>query len=245
MERIQKVIAASGICSRRKAEELLVQGRVKVNGKIITELGTQVKKSDQITVDEEQLYKENKVYFLMNKPKKTICSNQDEFARKSVIDIIDCPQRIFSIGRLDYDTSGLLLLSNDGDFSNLLTHPSFRIPKVYNLTINALLTLTDQEAIKKGILLDDGIQTQPAKIKNIKKEPKKKLTTFDLTIFEGKNRQIKRMMETLGYKVQRLHRKEFAFLHCSDLRQGEYRLLKPFEIKRLKSLAQAGKDFVK
>ena len=146
----------------------------------------------------------------------------------------------FTVGRLDYDTSGLLLLTNDGEFANEIIHPRYHIPKVYNLTINGILTGEDKKKIKEGIVLDDGIKTLPAKYKMTEIDKEKNQCSLDLTIYEGRNRQIKRMMESLGYEVRRLHRKELAFLKCSDLKQGEYRKLKPFEVQQLRSLSQKG-----
>ena len=241
MERLQKVIAQAGIASRRKAEEMIAQGRVCVNGDIITEMGYKVKRGDVVEVDGNPIEKENKVYFLMNKPKKTMCTSNDEFDRTTVIDLIPCKERIFTVGRLDYDTSGVLLLTNDGEFANEIIHPRYHIPKVYNLTINGILTPEEMIQIKKGIVLDDGKKTLPAKLKLTEKDVAKNQCSFDLTIYEGRNRQIKRMMEALGYEVRRLHRKELAFLKCSDLRRGEYRILKPFEVAQLRSLATKGK----
>lgn len=240
MERLQKVIAQAGIASRRKAETLITEGRVAVNGVTIRELGTKVKKGDQIEVDGKAIMRENRVYFIMNKPKKCVCTNGENEDRLRAVDLIPCAERIFTVGRLDYDTSGVLLLTNDGSFANMVTHPRHHIPKVYNLTINAVLSNDDIRQLKSGIVLDDGMKTLPAKIKHITYERDKKQTTFDLTIIEGRNRQVKRMMEALGYQVRRLHRKQLAFLTVSDLRQGEYRVLKPFEVKKLKALAAEG-----
>lgn len=242
MERLQKVMAAAGVASRRKSEELIVEGRVCVNGEVISELGYKVKKGDDISVDGKPIEKEEKVYFLMNKPKKTMCTSNDEFERTTVIDLIACKERLFSVGRLDYDTSGVLLLTNDGEFANEIIHPRYHIAKVYNLTINGILSPEDMTKLKKGIVLDDGFKTLPAKYRITEKDISKNQCSFDLTIYEGRNRQIKRMMESLGYEVKRLHRKELAFLGCSDLRQGEYRKLKPFEIKKLRALAKQGKN---
>ena len=241
MERLQKVMAAAGVASRRKSEELIVEGRVCVNGEVVRELGYKVKKGDEIEVDGNPIEKEEKVYFLMNKPKKTMCTSNDEFERATVIDLIGCKERVFTVGRLDYDTSGVLLITNDGDFANEIIHPRYHIAKVYNLTINGVLTGDDMKKLKQGIVLDDGFKTKPAKYKITEKDVAKKQCSFDLTIYEGRNRQIKRMMEALGYEVKRLHRKELGFLTCSDLRQGEYRKLKPFEVKKLRALASLGK----
>ncbi|NBJ63692.1 rRNA pseudouridine synthase [bacterium c-19] len=240
MERLQKVIAQAGVASRRKAEILISEGKVAVNGVIVTELGTKVKRGDQISVEGKTIVRENKVYFIMNKPKKCVCTNEENEDRLRAIDLIACEERIFTVGRLDYDTSGVLLLTNDGEFANLVTHPRHHIPKIYNLTINGVLSSEDIRKIKSGIVLDDGMKTLPAKIKHITYEKEKCQTTFDLTIVEGRNRQVKRMMEALGYQVRRLHRKQLAFLSVSDLSQGDYRNLKPFEIKKLKALASEG-----
>ena len=219
---------------------MIAAGRVRVNGEIVSEMGYKVKRGDYIEVDGNPIEKENKVYFLMNKPKKTMCTSNDEFGRKTVIELVEGTERIFTVGRLDYDTSGLLLLTNDGEFANEIIHPRYHIPKVYNLTINGILTGEDKKKIKEGIVLDDGIKTLPAKYKMTEIDKEKNQCSLDLTIYEGRNRQIKRMMESLGYEVRRLHRKELAFLKCSDLKQGEYRKLKPFEVQQLRSLSQKG-----
>lgn len=248
MERLQKVIAAAGIASRRKAEILISEGRVKVNGEVISELGFKVKKSDVIKVDNKLIEQEEKVYFLMNKPKKTLCTNDDEFDRPTVVNLVNVGVRVFSVGRLDYDTSGALVLTNDGEFANMLIHPRYHIPKKYSLTVkplqkggNGILKKQDVEKLINGVILDDGVETLPAKVKVVKRDDNKNQTDLELTIFEGRNRQVKRMMEALGYKVTRLHRKELAFLKVDDLSQGSYRKLKPFEVKQLKSLAISGK----
>ena len=241
MERLQKVIAAAGVASRRKAEEMISQGRVCVNGEKITELGFKVKKGDYIEVDGREIVRENKVYYVMNKPKKSMCTNDDEFDRLTVVSLIPCKERIFSVGRLDYDTSGVLILTNDGEFANQVIHPRHHIAKTYNLTINGILNREQLKKIEEGIVLDDGIKTLPAKYRITEKDTEKKQMSLDLTIYEGRNRQIKRMMEALGYKVTRLHRKQLGILRVDDLRQGEYRLMKPYEVKQMRTLAEKGK----
>ena len=241
MERLQKVIAQAGIASRRKAEELIAQGRVEVNGTIITEMGYKVKRGDVVAVDGKILEKENKVYFLMNKPKKTICTNQDQFGRPSVVDLIPSEERIFSVGRLDYDTSGVLILTNDGEFANLMIHPRYHLAKTYNLTINGILTPEDIEKLRSGIVLDTGEKVDGKHVKFTEVDKEKKQCSFDMTIYEGRYHQVKRMMEALGYKVRRLHRTRLAFLKVNYLSQGEYRRLKPFEIQQLKAIALNGK----
>ena len=177
----------------------------------------------------------------MNKPKKTLCASSDDRGRQTVIDLMECEERVFTVGRLDYDTSGALLITNDGEFANQIIHPRYHLPKTYNLTINGILTGSDMTALKEGIVLEDGYRTQPSRFKITEKDPEKNQCSFDLTIYEGKNRQIKRMMEALGYEVRRLHRKQIAFLGCSDLSQGEYRILKPHEVKMLRALALKGR----
>lgn len=240
MERLQKVIAQAGVASRRKAEVLIQEGRVSVNGEIVSELGYKVKKGDYISVDGKDIVRENKVYYIMNKPKKTMCTASDEFDRKTIFDYVSSNERLFSVGRLDYDTSGVLILTNDGEFANMVIHPKFHIAKIYNLTINGILNSEQIKQIKTGIILDDGVKTKPAKFKITEKDTKKNQMSFDLTIYEGRNRQIKRMMEALGFEVRRLHRLQLGTIKCSDLRQGEYRILKPFEVKQLKALATEG-----
>lgn len=241
MDRLQKVIAASGAASRRKAEDLIRQGRVKVDGVTITEMGYQPRKGAVIEIDGKQIVRENKVYFVMNKPKKTLCTLNDEHQRATVVDLIDVQERIFPVGRLDYDTTGVLILTNDGDFANEIIHPRYHIPKVYEVLIDGVLTTEEIKLLEKGIRLDDGIVTLPAKVWVTNKDFQHKTTTFELTIQEGRNRQVKRMMEALGYTVKRLHRSRLGFLTVKDLAVGEYRLLKPYEVKQLRAMASEGK----
>ncbi len=240
MERLQKVIAASGVTSRRKAEVLISEGRVSVNGVVIREMGYKVKKGDQIEVDGELIQKENKVYYVMNKPKKCLCTLNDEHDRKTVVSLIQCDERIFPVGRLDYDTSGVLILTNDGEFANMIIHPRYHLPKTYDVLIDGILETSQIKEMEKGIMLDDGM-TLPAKVRVRKKDYVHKKTKFDLTIVEGRNHQVKRMVEYFGYQVTSLHRKSLGFLKVDDMSQGSYRLLKPQEVKDLRRLANEGK----
>lgn len=240
MERLQKVIAASGVTSRRKAEVLISEGRVSVNGVVIREMGYKVKKGDQIEVDGELIQKENKVYYVMNKPKKCLCTLNDEHDRKTVVSLIQCDERIFPVGRLDYDTSGVLILTNDGEFANMIIHPRYHLPKTYDVLIDGILETSQIKEMEKGIMLDDGM-TLPAKVRVRKKDYVHKKTKFDLTIVEGRNHQVKRMVEYFGYQVTSLHRKSLGFLKVDDMSQGSYRLLKPQEVKELRRLANEGK----
>ena len=241
MERLQKVIARAGIASRRKAEELILAGRVTVDGEIVDTLGFKVKKGAVVNVDGKKVDGEDKVYFVMYKPKKVVCTLNDEHQRKTVVSLMpDVTQRVFPVGRLDYDTTGVLLLTNDGEFANSMTHPRYHMAKIYEVTIDGVLTTPQIKQLEAGIQLDDGTVTLPSKVWITRKDPSKKATEFELTIKEGKNRQIKRMLEALGYEVTRLHRKQFAFIKVNDLRPGEYRRLKPFEVKQLRKLAEEG-----
>lgn len=240
MERLQKVIAASGLTSRRKAESMITEGRVKVNGIVVDELGYKVKKGDKIEVDGELIQKENKVYYVMNKPKKTICTLDDEFDRKTVVSLVDCEERIFPVGRLDYDTSGVLILTNDGEFANMIIHPRYHLAKTYDVLIDGILETQQIKEMERGIKLEDGM-TLPAKVRIRKKDFNLKKTKFDLTIQEGRNHQVKRMVEYFGYKVTSLHRKSIGFLKVDDMSQGQYRILKPQEVKDLRKLANEGK----
>ncbi|MGN1399411.1 MAG: pseudouridine synthase [Erysipelotrichaceae bacterium] len=238
--RLQKAIAQAGVTSRRKAETLILENRVKVNGVLVNQLGSTVDSKDIITIDDKPIEKEELVYFLLNKPKKFVCTVSDEHNRNKIVDLIDCPQRIFPVGRLDYDSTGLIILTNDGNFDNMLTHPSYHLEKTYRVTINAVLTKSDIKAIKEGIILDDGQKTLPSEIKLVNYDSESRKCTFELTIYEGKNRQIRRMMEALGYEVRKLHRLSFGTVRDDNLPVGAYRRLRPHEIKSLKELASKG-----
>ena len=236
MERLQKVIANSGVASRRKAEELIKEGRVKVDGKIVTELGTKVSKNNVIEVDNIKISTEEKVYFVLNKPRGVVTTARDEHGRKTVVDLIDCGKRIYPVGRLDYDTTGLLILTNDGDFTNNITHPKNKIDKSYVAKINGILSISDIMSLKKGVLLDDG-KTAPAKVKIKSVDNKTKNSLIEITIHEGKNHQVKRMFEALGFEVLKLKRERIGFLTLKGLASGEYRVLTHKEVTKLYALS--------
>lgn len=240
MERLQKIIAASGLTSRRKAEELIVQGRVKVDGEIITQLGYQARKGARIEVDGKPIIKENKVYYVMNKPKNTLCTLKDEHGRDTVLDYISSEERVFPVGRLDFDTTGVLILTNDGEFANDIIHPSNHLDKMYEVSIKGILTGEQLKNLEKGVQLEDGI-TLPARVNVINKNNEKGSMLLELTIQEGRNRQVKRMIEYFGFEVKRLHRKRLGYLEVKDLKPGQVRLLKPFEVKQLRQLAKEGR----
>lgn len=237
MERLQKAIAASGYTSRRKAEDLIRQGRVEVNGEVITELGFKVKKGDLILVDGKALEGENKVYYVFYKPKGCICSLSDELGRTTVIDYFpDVKERIYPVGRLDYDTTGVLIMSNDGEFANLLMHPSSHLEKVYEVSVTGLVDGLTVHKLEKGIYLE-GQKTLPCKIKIVGKDTEHKTTMLMIKLVEGKNRQVKKMFEAMGHKVKRLHRVQIGMVNLKGLTPEHYRLLKPQEVKDLRKMA--------
>lgn len=238
MERLQKVIAQSGYCSRRKAEEWIASGKVQVNGETVTEMGYKVKQGDAITVNGKLLEKENKVYYLLYKPKGVISAVHDDRGRRCVTDLLeDVKERVYPVGRLDYDTTGLLILTNDGDFANLIMHPRSHLDKVYEVTLNGLIDGDALHQLESGIYLD-GVKTLPCKIKVTHKDIKHKSTSLMIKLHEGKNRQVKRMFEAVGFTVTRLHRMSCGELNLKGMKPGEYRRIKPQEVKRLRHLAQ-------
>ena len=238
LERLQKVIAQSGIASRRKAEQLILEGKVKVNGKVITTLGTKVSKEDRIEVNGIPVEKEQPVYYVMYKPRGVISSVKDDRNRKTVIDLFgeEVTERIFPIGRLDYDTSGLLLLTNDGEFANLIMHPKYKIDKVYIAKVKGIPTKQDRSLLKKGVRSGkDFLKAVHVKLKGINR--KSNTAILEITLHEGKNRHIRRMMDELGFPVLKLKRERYGFLDLKGLNPGEYRPLNPKEVKQLRHLA--------
>lgn len=235
MQRLQKVIAQSGITSRRKAEELIVNGKVKVNGKIITQLGTKVSDKDHIEVDDILISKEKKEYYILNKPRGVVTTTNDDRNRKTVVDLIPTKARIYPVGRLDYDTTGLLLLTNDGDFANILTHPTSQIEKVYIAKLKGIIKVEQINRLKNGIYLDEQL-VQANRIKLKKVDPKTNTCMVQITISEGKNHQVKRMFEEVGYEVLKLKREKEAFFDLKNLASGEFRRLTPKEVAKVYSL---------
>ncbi|MDF2570760.1 MAG: rluB, partial [Sporomusa sp.] len=237
LERLQKVIAQAGIASRRDAEELITAGRVTVNGKVVTELGTKIEpRRARVTVDGKPLKAEKYVYILLNKPKGVVTTLEDPRGRKTVADIVaKIPERIYPVGRLDYNTEGLLLLTNDGDVAYALTHPSHEIAKTYLVKVEGFPPEEKLDKLRVGIKLEDGV-TAPAKINVVDIDQEKELTTLEIIIYEGKNRQIRRMCEAIGYPVKNLKRVQYAFLTLEGLRRGQYRQLLAGEVEQLKRL---------
>ena len=205
MERLQKIIAQSGYCSRRKAEELITAGKVRVNGSVVTKLGTQADGNDIIEVEGFTIEsKQEKVYVLLNKPRGVVTSTKDDKKRKVVTDLINIPTRIYPVGRLDYDTTGVLLLTNDGELTNELLHPSNHIEKVYVAKIKGILTPGHKKTLETGVVID-GIKTAPSKVKIKKIDKKSNTSIVEIMIYEGRNHQVKNMFKALGYDVEKYY----------------------------------------
>lgn len=237
-ERLQKVMAACGVASRRKCEEYISSGRVKVNGAVVTELGTKVGKKDYIEVDNKPLQRQNLVYYVLNKPTGYLTAVSDPLGRRIVMDLIDNETkktRIFPVGRLDYDTSGVLLLTNDGELSYRLTKSAKEVEKTYQVRVNGRI---DQDAVvrlMKGVMID-GVMTKRSKVEVLDIDKVHNSSLILLTITEGRNRQVRKMCEAIGYEVKKLKRVAFGGVTLEGLSVGEYRMLKPHEVKKLYSL---------
>ena len=230
--RLQKYIAMCGVASRRAAEALILAGAVKVNGQTVTEMGTKVTERDNITVNGEVIHPEKKKYYIMiNKPKGVICAVSDDRERECVVDLVkDVPARLFPVGRLDYDTSGLLLLTNDGDFMQKLTHPSFEVWKTYRAVVKGVPTEKDVQRFAEGVLLEDGM-TEPAVLDVVGYKGKNAIA--EISIREGRNRQVRRMMEACGHPVLSLERISVAALELGDLKPGKWRFLRERDFELL------------
>ena len=234
MERLQKQISTLGYCSRRKAEELIVKGLVKVNGTIITELGTKVDTNDIIEVEGVTLSKQEKEYYVFNKPREVVSTTSDDKGRKTILDYFDIDTRIYPIGRLDYDTTGIILLTNDGEFANLMMKPSSNIKKVYLAKINGILSLEEINTLKKGIKVK-GISYNIDRIKVKKIDKAKNTSMVEISIHEGKNHEIKKIFEYFNLDVLKLTRLSYGSITLGDLPSGKYRKLSIHEVKVLYS----------
>lgn len=233
MERLQKVLAHAGVGSRRKCEEIILAGRVEVNGERVTELGVKVSPTDLIAVDGRAIQSEQKVYLAFHKPKGVITSANDPEGRRTVMDYIkDVTERLYPVGRLDYDTEGLLILTNDGEFANRLTHPKFHVPKTYHATVNGVPHGSLLEKLAQGVMLDDGI-TAPAQVDYYDIGSDQKQSIISITIHEGRNRQVRRMFDAINYPVIRLRRVQFGPLFLQGLPRGKSRPLTPKEVEEL------------
>lgn len=230
--RLQKYLAQCGVSSRRGAEQIIQEGRVTVNGTVVTEMGIKVKKGDKVTVDGQLVKQEkSKYYILLNKPSGVLSSVKDDRGRDCVVDLIEgIDARLYPVGRLDYDTTGLLLLTNDGDFMQRVTHPSFEIWKTYQAVVKGVPTETDVKRFVEGIMLDDG-KTLPAVLDVVGYKGSNAIV--EVSIREGRNRQVRRMLERIGHPVNSLKRISFGSLELGDLKPGKWRHVKPEEIARL------------
>lgn len=239
--RINKFIAHAGVASRRKAETLIQQGLVTLNGQRVTDLATKVKSGDLVEVDGMPVYNEEKVYYLLNKPRGVISSVSDDKGRKTVVDLLpDVKERIYPVGRLDWDTSGVLILTNDGDFTDEMIHPRNEIDKVYVARVQGLADKENLRPLTRGLVID-GKKTKPAVYDIIKVDREKNRSVVQLTIHEGRNHQVKKMFEAVGLPVDKLSRTRFGNLDLTGLRPGESRRLNKKDISRLHELAQRKK----
>lgn len=233
--RLNKYLADAGVCSRREADKLIASGTVKVNGKIVTELGTKVSSTDKVVYGGEALHREKLRYLVLNKPKDFITTTDDPFERKTVMSLVEkaCPERIYPVGRLDRMTTGVLLFTNDGEMAKKLTHPRHGIRKIYHVVLNKPLTKTDHEKISEGLELDDG----PIKVDKISWIEEGKIKKeVGLELHSGRNRIVRRIFESLGYRVIRLDRVVFAGITKKDTPRGKWRMLSESEVNMLKRL---------
>ena len=236
MMRLQKMIANSGFCSRRKAEDLIVTGHVTVDGEVVTKLGTVVNEKSVIEIDNVRLEQEEKVYYLLNKPRGVVTTTSDDKNRKTVVDLINTDKRIYPIGRLDYDTTGALILTNDGEFANLMMHPKNEIDKVYVAKLSRIIKADEINQLKKGVFIDNRTLVKASRVKLRKVDNMNQNSFVEITIHEGKNHQVKKMFEAVGIKVDKLKRERIAFLDVTHLKSGEYRKLTKKEVHQLYAL---------
>ena len=234
-ERLQKFIANQGICSRRKAEEYITSGRIKVNGNVIMELGTKIDPNkDIVEVDGKKISNiaGKKVYILLNKPIGYVTTTRDQFNRNTVLDLVNVKEKVLPVGRLDMYTSGAIILSNDGDFIYKITHPKYEVEKTYNVTLKGQVTDEEIEQLRNGVQIENYV-TGKAKVKILRIDKEKDLSRVEIIIHEGKNREVRKMCEAIGRKVLALHRTKIGNISVKDLRLGTWRYLKPNEIKSL------------
>ncbi|MUV39743.1 16S rRNA pseudouridine(516) synthase [Lentibacillus sp. JNUCC-1] len=236
-ERLQKVMARSGVASRRKAEQMIVDGKVKVNGNVVRELGVKVLPSDRIEVEGGPIEKEEPVYFLLYKPRGVISSVRDDKGRKVVTDFLpEISERIYPVGRLDFDSSGIILLTNDGDFANLLMHPSHEIDKVYVAKVKGIPDKADLNRIRKGIKSEQDV-LKAVHYQILSTDKQKNTAIVKIVLNEGKNRHVRRMMEGIGFPVLKLKREQYGLLTLDGMQPGDIRPLTPHEVKQMRALA--------
>ena len=232
MIRLQKKIADSGFCSRRKAEEYITKGKVLVNGKVVTELGTKVDEKDEIIVDGNSIVNQDKEYYVFYKPRGVICSTNDDKNRKTVIDYFDSSKRLYPVGRLDYDTTGIIFITNDGEFTNMILHPKNKIPKVYIAKLEGIIDGYSIKKIKSGIIIDN-TKVIPDRVKLKSSDKKSNTCIVEIIVHDGKNHEVKRIFESVGFNVIKLKRESIGFIDLTGLKSGEYRKLSIKEVKQL------------
>lgn len=235
-ERLQKYLANSGIASRRKAEEYILDGKVKVNGKVVIELGTKVNPDkDVIEFEGKRVNNDKKkVYVLLNKPIDYVTTVKDQFNRNTVVDLVkNAGNNLLPVGRLDMYTSGALILTNDGDFIFYVTHPKHEVEKTYTVTLRGKVTNEDVESLRQGVIIDEEYKTKPAKVRIMKIDEEKNLSRLEIVIHEGKNRQVRKMCEAIGKKVIALHRSKIGNIDVKDLKIGQWRYLTKKEVDML------------
>lgn len=236
MVRLQKFIADSGFSSRRKAEEYITSGKVFVNGKKITELGYKVNENDEVIVDGKALEKQDKEYYVLYKPRGVISSSKDDKGRKTVVDLINTNKRIYPIGRLDYDTTGVILLTNDGEFANLMMHPKNKIEKLYIAKLDGIIDGYSIKKIKQGVLID-GVKCIADRVKLKSVDKSSNACIVEIIIHDGKNHEVKKMFESVGFNVKKLKRESFGFITLEGLSSGKARKLTIKEVKQLYTYA--------
>lgn len=233
-ERLQKYLANCGVASRRKCEEYIKQGKIKVNGGIVTELGTKINPEKDIIEFENKKIKQNSknIYILLNKPIGYVTTADDQFGRDTVLDLVKVRERIVPVGRLDMYTSGALILTNDGEFVYKVTHPKHEIEKTYTVTVKGIVQNSEVEQLRQGVKIEEYI-TKPAKVKILKTDTEKDISRLEITIHEGKNRQVRKMCEAVGRKVLALHRSKIGNIGVKDLELGKWRYLSSKEVEQL------------
>ena len=231
--RLQKFLANSGVASRRKCEELILEGKVSVNGKVVEELGTKIDPTvDKVTYCGKLIHSANKmIYILLNKPIGYVTTANDQFDRDTVLDLVKVKERVVPVGRLDMYTSGALILTNDGDFVYKVTHPKHEITKTYTVTVHGIITNEAVDNLRQGVEIDDYL-TRPAKVKILKTDEDKNISRLEITIHEGKNRQVRKMCEAVGCRVIALHRSKIGDIRVNDLKLGTWRYLTEKELKQ-------------
>ena len=232
--RLQKYLANQGICSRRKAEEYIKEGVVKVNGKVVTELGTKINpEQDEIIFKGNKIAKvQKKIYILLNKPIGYVTTTKDQFDRDTVLDLIHIEEKILPVGRLDMYTSGALILTNDGEFIYKITHPKYEIEKTYNVTVKGIITKEEVDMLKNGVEIENYVSGK-AKVKILKTDKEKDISRIEISIHEGKNREVRKMCSSIGRKVLALHRSRIENITVKDLKLGEWRYLSKKEVEHL------------